>query len=424
MKLKTAIFTSCFVISLYCDNLKSQPGWFQLNSGTASHLVSVISLDTNIVLIAGEDFLLRSSDGGLTFNSINIPSLFNSRKLELVDENIVYLLSHSSIFRSVNKGANWQLITGFLMDDLYDIDFINLNTGIVGGVDNWPGNSLSPVPLYGITTNGGLNWAVSHLNDLGSTSFVKMFDEENIYAIASNRIHKTSNSGTNWSTFMMNINNPYRFYFNSFSLAFTSGYVGSIQKTTNGGTNWISQESGTNQLLSNLFFINDTTGWIAGNSGTILHTINGGTNWISQLSTVPNDLNSIHFIDSKTGYAVGKFGTIVKTIYGGVTSISSISQILPGEFNLYQNFPNPFNPTTIIKFDVNKTSNINLSIYDVTGKLISTLVNEKLDAGTYEYTWNAERFSSGLYFLRMHAFGNKISAGENFLDTKSMILLK
>jgi photosystem II stability/assembly factor-like uncharacterized protein len=417
MNIKSILIISCFVFSSLFQNVKSQPGWFQLNSGTASNLVSVVSLDTNIVLIAGENFILRSTDGGLTFNTINIPSLTNSKKFETVDENIVYLLANVSIFRSINKGANWQMVTDYLMDDIYDLDFINLNTGIVGGVDNWPRNSLSPVPLYGITTNGGANWTINHFNDLGNTTFVKMFDEENIYAIIHNRIHKTSNSGTNWTSFFMNLNNPYKYFFNSFSLAYTSGYVGAILKTTNGGTNWISQESGTNLMLNNLFFINDTTGWIAGNSGTIIHTNNGGTNWISQISTVSNHLNSIHFVDSKTGFAVGNFGTIVKTVSGGVTNISPISNVIPDEYILHQNFPNPFNPSTKIKFDLIQSTNVTLTIYDITGKLIITLVNENLDAGSYEYSWDASGFSSGLYFYR-------IFAGENFHDTKSMILLK
>jgi hypothetical protein len=89
---------------------------------------------------------------------------------------------------------------------------------------------------------------------------------------------------------------------------------------------------------------------------------------------------------------------------------------LPDKFVLYQNYPNPFNPSTKIKFSVSQESNINLSIYNVLGEMVATLVNEQLKPGYYEYEFNAEQFSSGVYLY-------KIIAG-NFVETKKMVLMK
>ncbi len=90
--------------------------------------------------------------------------------------------------------------------------------------------------------------------------------------------------------------------------------------------------------------------------------------------------------------------------------------MIPIRFELSQNYPNPFNPITTIKFAVAKESNVNLNIYNVLGELVSTLVNEELKAGYYEYDFNASILASGVYLYR-------ISAGD-FVETKKMVLLK
>lgn len=89
---------------------------------------------------------------------------------------------------------------------------------------------------------------------------------------------------------------------------------------------------------------------------------------------------------------------------------------IPTEFNLYQNYPNPFNPSTTISFDLPNSEFVSLTIYDVLGKQVSTLVNEYKNAGRYDIRFEANRLSSGMYFY-------KISAG-NFNQIKKFILMK
>jgi len=90
--------------------------------------------------------------------------------------------------------------------------------------------------------------------------------------------------------------------------------------------------------------------------------------------------------------------------------------VTPIEYALEQNYPNPFNPSTTIKFAVPKESNVNLSIYNVLGELVSTLVNEPMKPGYYEYDFNASSLASGVYLYRLQA--------GSFVETKKMILLK
>lgn len=93
----------------------------------------------------------------------------------------------------------------------------------------------------------------------------------------------------------------------------------------------------------------------------------------------------------------------------------NISEI-PYEYKLYQNYPNPFNPNTNIKFKIKDLEFTSLKIYDILGKELETLINEKLQQGEYEINFDGTNFISGIYFY-------KLSTG-NFSETKKMILIK
>lgn len=99
-----------------------------------------------------------------------------------------------------------------------------------------------------------------------------------------------------------------------------------------------------------------------------------------------------------------------------VPVISTGFNIVPVSYSLYQNFPNPFNPSTMISFDIPKSDLVKLSIFDALGREISTLVNEQLQPGTYEVEWNAANYPSGVYFY-------KLTSG-NYSKVNKMVLLK
>lgn len=131
--------------------------------------------------------------------------------------------------------------------------------------------------------------------------------------------------------------------------------------------------------------------------------LGGGTNSYTgtNSSTVLNMTNAINQI------------AIFDTIDVG---ISNLGTEIPEKYNLYQNYPNPFNPTTNIKFDVPAASFTSLKVYDINGREVAELVNQNLQAGRYEYSFNAAALSSGIYYF-------KLVSGE-FNQIKKMILLK
>jgi len=90
--------------------------------------------------------------------------------------------------------------------------------------------------------------------------------------------------------------------------------------------------------------------------------------------------------------------------------------ILPSEYSLSQNYPNTFNPTTKIRYEIPEGSFITIKVYDVLGREISTLLNEEKPAGSYEVEFEASQLTSGIYFYRLQA--------GSFVETKKMVLMK
>ena len=89
---------------------------------------------------------------------------------------------------------------------------------------------------------------------------------------------------------------------------------------------------------------------------------------------------------------------------------------LPTTLELLQNYRNPFNPSTTIRYELPKAANVSLKIFNTLGQVVATLVNERMDAGYNQVQWNASNVPSGIYFYRLQA-------GE-FLETKKMIVLR
>jgi serine protease len=102
--------------------------------------------------------------------------------------------------------------------------------------------------------------------------------------------------------------------------------------------------------------------------------------------------------------------------YNSLVGITNYNSELPSDFSLSQNYPNPFNPSTNIKFSIANPGLTSLKIYNTLGKEVASLVNEYLQAGSYDADWNASGNSSGVYFYRLQANG--------FVQTKRMLLIK
>ncbi len=100
----------------------------------------------------------------------------------------------------------------------------------------------------------------------------------------------------------------------------------------------------------------------------------------------------------------------------GLVGIGNIGTVNPENYSLSQNFPNPFNPQTVINYNIPQNGNVKITIYDGLGRLVNTLIDQNQNAGSHEVTFNASSFATGIYFY-------KLESG-SFVETKKMTLIK
>lgn len=174
--------------------------------------------------------------------------------------------------------------------------------------------------------------------------------------------------------------------------------------------------------------LNWSTSYETNNSGFDIErrTIEG-KEWTKAGSITGNgtttEIKSYSFVDNNL--QTGKYNYRLKQIdYNGNFEYYNLSDEvivgIPGKFDLSQNYPNPFNPATKINYDIPVDSKVMLSIYDITGREITKLVNEIQPAGYYTVQFNGVNISSGVYFYRVISEGN----GQQFVMTKRMVLVK
>ncbi len=385
--------------------------WIIQNSGTSVNLRSIYFLNSSTGFACGSSgTLIKTTNGGTNWNPLvsGITSEINS--IHFIDPNTGFACANGgNLIMTTNAGANWSPLTSGVTDNLYSISF----SGTANGVCSGSGGTL----LF--TSNGGLNWIVAANGFLSSYYGVFMVSTASAFAGGVNTIFqplfaRTSNGGANWSygAFYLNSNegNLRDLYFFTANTGIAVSNVwdgrGGVSLTTNGGMNWTTQFQ--TYALNCVDFSGTNTGFAAGINGSIIKTTDGGTTWLPQSSGVTSILRSIEFIDSLTGFACGDGGVILKTTNGGVTSIQQVSNSVPGEFILEQNYPNPFNPTTRIRFSVpdrTRSDNYEVSIFDEMGREVCKMFEGNLKAGTYELTWNADEYPSGIYFCRIYSPG-------------------
>jgi hypothetical protein len=143
--------------------------------------------------------------------------------------------------------------------------------------------------------------------------------------------------------------------------------------------------------------------------GTILSSLGVHEHW-----------NNTDDMEYSRNLSTGEGIELVK-IFDTVTDVKRNENVIPDRYRLYTNYPNPFNPSTTIKYSLpdagtQHAKSVQLVVYDMLGKEVATLVNEMQSSGEYEVTFDASSLTSGTYFYRL-------TTG-SFTETKKMILLK
>jgi len=416
--------------------------WTQQISGTTSDLSCVRFINFNTGWVCGNGVILKTTNSGFNwFYCINnIPNKPYSRIFP-IDSNIVYCVGfYKTIIKSTNGGMNWQIIMDgpFGQGDSYQACFfLNANTGWIAG------------PEYKMikTTNGGISFDSISLPTICFNHDIFFKNSmEGLYCGECGALQKTTDGGFNW--FPVNVQASLLYYFRNLTfINNTTGWsVSSSQKifkTTDFGNNWDSLSYIPNGSfgIHYILFTSANVGYSCGEGFNVFKSTNGGINWTTQNG---NGGHYLFFLNDTVGWKIANLGDIRFTTNGGENPSTIINvNLISNNFDLYQNYPNPFNPVTKIKFNIPVDPRIRgndngrrsptgafgddnggevwidkvvLKVFDILGKKIETLVNEKLNPGTYEVTLNASQYPSGVYFYRI------LTNGYN--ETKRMIVLK
>ena len=117
-----------------------------------------------------------------------------------------------------------------------------------------------------------------------------------------------------------------------------------------------------------------------------------------------------------TTLALSDVEQVIQDNVSGTTGVSGLSSKMPDGYRLYQNLPNPFNPSTTISYEIPTSGNVNLKVYNITGSEIASLINGRQDAGKYSIDFNGGNLSTGIYFYRLVV--------NNYSKTRKMLLIK
>jgi len=387
----------------------------------------------------------KTINGGISWNATGISNEYVT-SIYFINQNTGWLTTGSSpgagnygsILKSTNSGSSWTSqvipINESPIKGMTSVKFLNLNTGFSCGFVEYLSGQALLIDTYVLkTTNGGTNWNVSLRITTGDINddppyFKKLdFADENCVWVTGfkNIFYHTTNGGANWNFTAINMGgnnvdlkliNAYTgFVFCSYNWQYPN-WARLVLKSTNGGYNFSAVYSSVTHRLNGFCFTDANNGWICGDSNLILRTTNGGINWTTQNSPIFANYKRVYFYNSNTGWMADDSGHILKTTTGGISFIRKIGDDIPYKFSLSQNYPNPFNPTTNIKYQITNNKFVTLKVFNILGKEIATLVNEKQNAGTYEVTFDGSGLTSGVYFYRL-------TCGD-FLETRKMLLIK
>ncbi len=279
----------------------------------------------------------RMQSWGLDFESI-----------DWINENLGFIVGERIILRSTNGGISWEEIPFTFEGKLQDVDFLNETTGVAVGENGM---------IY-FSRNGGDSWTKAISNTSAVLKSVFFFSESSLFAVGNlGTLLSSSNGGETWSTINSGTTESLNdLYFTSPDSAFIAGDRGKILRTSNGGDSWITLNSAQTVNLQGIAFSNSRTGYAAGELGTVLKTIDGGVNWTKLNSPVSTTLKkvAISTLDARIINIVGESATAIRSANSG-TNFSKINlgATTPGAVtNL------AFKPSTSQLFAVGPTGNL------------------------------------------------------------------
>lgn len=353
-----------------------------------------------------KQFRCISTDFGLTFHQLNMAESLANRFIT-PDTLISYILLETEVSPGNSKSVLY-----------FYWSFDGGRTG--GSVENdgiW--NDITPPDFY---NQKSVN---NHYFFNGHTGFL-VGSEGNII--------KTDDVGQTWTNIYSGVvEDLWAIKFLNRQIGFVVGDFGRILKTEDGGLTWRKVDSGTQEDVYSIAFLNDKEGWVGTENG-LRYTQDGGETWKGVPLPYEHGLiRKIEFDDEGNGFAYTYNGLLSMVSYydtdtkvgshvyflrmlNSTTDMSNNSpaQSLPTDPILFPNYPNPFNATTKIEYQLSQAGPVTLKIYNLQGQLVRTLVEEDKRTGSHSVQWDGQSdagkaVASGIYVYVLESAGCKKS---------------
>jgi photosystem II stability/assembly factor-like uncharacterized protein len=432
-------------------------------------LASVKAVSQEVAWTCGSQRVYRTIDGGrnwiLTATATTSEELACMEALNATTAFVGgggpgYAGGDAKIYRTTNGGQSWEVVyTATGPASYWDgIHFFDGQNGI----------ALSDPPAGGATaylivktTDGGTTWTPianppsANENEFGVFNSFYFYDNlhgwfgtgDPVQLATGGRVFRTIDGGNTWTGFASG-NTTFVFgvcFISPMVGIRTSSFPPFLARSIDGGQTWAPVDNLPVADIQGLFpatVVNTASLhqlWVQGDAGPnraqfFLTSIDGGVTWQEQSASdlsggLVNHMSAASFgasSDSVQAWAVTSIPG-ADTLLGGhilsyrdrigiTTSVQERHSHLPAAFALLQNYPNPFNPTTKIAFRIAELGWVSLKVYDVMGREVATLVNEKKQPGNYEINFDASGLKSGVYFYKMRA--------GDFVEARKFVALK
>ena len=431
-RISKSIFLS--ISFLFITGTYSQNYWNVLDSPTSKDLKKLYFLDNQSGWVAGDSgLIMKTSNGGQDWilQMTNIDN--NIENIFILNEDYGWALGiqlptkdtkqyGTVILSTSNGGVSWN-------NYLYPHEYF-LATFFIDSLNGWIGGEYGK--LMG-TTDGGVSWFPANVDSTIFSGFAirnfKFFTPQYGYAVGGHIdiagvIWRTDDGGQFWSVQGVAPEPILDLHFvDSLSIIAVSGDLdfGSGKVTSfDGGVNWQYTYLGIFGEANAIAFRTPAEAWSPlGFTGTLMFSQDSGQTWTDLYSPDSIPIYDVTFTDSTTGYMAGDYGTILK--YNPVTAVvESEAGYHLEEAVLFPNYPNPFNATTTVAYELTNRAFVSLQIFDIRGSLVASLVNCIRDIGYHRIEFNASGLSSGIYFCRLKAVS---FVSRNYVSNVSKMLL-
>ena len=381
--------------------------WTQTSAPATTITWSLLGSGQTIFAGTQDDGVLRSTDAGSNWTSTNLDVSRRHTYALGLNGTTVFAGTDSGLYRSTDNGLSWQSPTALVGKAIESVRLTG--SSWFAGTDG--------SGIYKSTDNGS-SWPAASTGLTDNYVHTIVSDGSTLYAGLSNGICYSTDTGSTWNL-LANGNGLYpnvRAFATANGSLFAGGASG-IQRSTDGGTTWVAVDSGLTQTFILGFAVFHSTIFACGWGGIYVSTDTGST-WSEINTGLPTShmAHSLAIVGTDLFAGLDTNGIWKRPIGQIVSSVESKPNLANvGNFQLEQNFPNPFNPSTTISFSLAHDANVTLTIFDILGQEIQTLVSGHFAQGSHTINWDASGLPSGVYIYRIQA-GNSVSARKMFLE--------